>query len=328
MGTLRPTAGRGQGGRVNDGAVVLEDVSRDFVRRTNPFAPPVVVPAVRGVSLSIERGEAFGIVGESGSGKTTLARLMAGLIAPTSGRVRVEGRDPSRLRPEERLEFRRRLQVVFQDAAGALDPRQTVRQALEEVARVHGPGVPGDSASILNLVGLRPEDAEKRPSALSGGQCQRAVIARALVLRPVILIADEPVSHLDVSTQAQVTALLSDLRARLGLTLVMIAHDLGVVRLVVDRVAVVLGGRVVEAAPTESVLAHPLHPYTKRLLDSAPRPCGERPEMEEAGPVPRRPGEGCPFWPSCTEALAECRRQTPDLRAVAGEPRQVRCVRA
>ncbi len=295
----------------------VEEVSKTFESRAGFFNSRRVVRAVKSVSLDVARGEVFGLVGESGSGKTTLARLMAGLLVPSSGRVRFEGSDLQALSSTENRRARRSLQMIFQDPVSALDPRQTVFSALAEVLQVRGEGDPGSLRerieSALGRVDLRWEDAHRRPHELSGGQCQRVGIARALLSSPSVLIADEPVSHLDVSTQAGIVALLGRLREQLGLTVVLIAHDLSVVRQLADRIAVMLEGRIVEEAPAEAVFSRAGHPYTRALLEAVPRP-GAIPRFpggRVAGGA-RRTGAGCPFAPRCPAVQKQCLARCPD----------------
>ncbi len=233
------------------------------------------VRAVDGVDLQVTEGETLGIVGESGSGKSTLARLLLRLEPPTAGTVLFRGRDVAEFGRRELRDFRRQAQIVFQDPYGSLNPRLTVGSALREVLRVHGlargPAVPERVAELLRLVGLDGSAAARYPHEFSGGQRQRIGIARALAAEPRLLVADEPVSALDVSVQAQVLNLLVDLQARLGLTYVFIAHDLAVVRQVCDRVAVMKAGKIVEEAPASNLFAAPAHPYTRTLLAAVPR---------------------------------------------------------
>ncbi|PID96760.1 MAG: ABC transporter ATP-binding protein [Actinomycetales bacterium] len=254
-------------------AIRVTDVTRDYRRaRTSLVKPAPVVPALRGVSLSVDKGRRFGIVGESGCGKSTLLRIIAGLDQPTSGSVQIGGVEIARL-PERRLGFlRSQLQMVFQDPMGSLDPRMRVGDIIAEPlvaqghrknrARVH---------ELLEAVGLRPDAADRFPHQFSGGQRQRISIARALAPEPQILVADEPVSALDVSVRAQVLNLLADLVDRLSLTLVFVSHDLTVVRHVCDSVAVMSLGEVVESGPTSQVYQAPQHPYTRQLVAAAPR---------------------------------------------------------
>src|SRR3954470_4818579 len=234
--------------------------------------PPAVLRALDGVDLQVARGEMLGLVGESGCGKSTLGRCIVGLYAPTSGQVRFEG---TVLLPHRPRSERRRIQMVFQDPYSSLNPRMTVGQMLGELLRVHDlvprGGVEARSRELLELVGLPARALNAHPRQFSGGQRQRVSIARALALEPELLVADEPVSALDVSVQATVLNLLDDLRARLGLTVLLIAHNMSVVRHVCDRVAVMYLGRIVETAPTEELFANARHPYTQGLLRAVPR---------------------------------------------------------
>jgi len=254
-------------------AIRLQGVTREFRRqRTSLVTPAPVVHALRGVTLDIARGERFGIVGESGCGKSTLLRIIAGLDQPTAGVVEVEGTDISRL-PERHLGFlREQLQLVFQDPMGSLDPRMNVRDIIAEPLVAQGkrdtlPRV----LELLEAVGLQAEAADRYPHQFSGGQRQRISIARALAPDPHILVADEPVSALDVSVRAQVLNLIAALVDRLSLTLVFVSHDLSVVRHVCDRVAVMSHGEVVEVGPTDQIYDDPQHPYTRQLVAAAPR---------------------------------------------------------
>ena len=254
-------------------AIRLQGVTREFRRqRTSLVTPAPVVHALRGVTLDIARGERFGIVGESGCGKSTLLRIIAGLDQPTAGVVEVEGTDISRL-PERRLGFlREQLQLVFQDPMGSLDPRMNVRDIIAEPLVAQGkrdtlPRV----LELLEAVGLQAEAADRYPHQFSGGQRQRISIARALAPDPHILVADEPVSALDVSVRAQVLNLIAALVDRLSLTLVFVSHDLSVIRHVCDRVAVMSHGEVVEVGPTDQIYDDPQHPYTRQLVAAAPR---------------------------------------------------------
>ncbi|HKK26625.1 MAG TPA: oligopeptide/dipeptide ABC transporter ATP-binding protein [Gemmatimonadota bacterium] len=279
------------------------------------------IHAVRNVSFGIARGETLALVGESGCGKSTTARLALGLEEPDRGTVRFGGRDISSLAGAERRAFRRRAQMVFQDPVGSLNPRLRVGDALREPLRVHGI-VPreeeaGRVAELLRRVGLDPGDARRYPHEFSGGQRQRIGIARALSVEPDLLVADEPVSALDVSVQAQILNLLAALQRDLGLTYLFIAHDLAVVRHVADRVAVMYLGRIVETGPADELFERPLHPYTRALLGAVPRPrpglgvrASVRGEASAAGAA-----AGCPFEPRCRhlERDAACRRDVPEL---------------
>jgi len=277
-----------------------------------------VLRAVDGVDLTVARGEALGLVGESGCGKSTLGRCIVGLYEPTGGQVLVDGQElPSRREPADR----RRLQMVFQDPYSSLNPRMTVHQAIGELLRVHNV-VPRNRVDercreLLDLVGLPPSALDAFPRQFSGGQRQRISIARALALEPEILIADEPVSALDVSVQATVLNLLSDLRQRLGLTMLFIAHNMAVVRHVCDRVAVMYLGRIVELASGDELFSNPRHPYTQALLRAVPRIAPGHATQRDAvtgdPPSPVNLPPGCRFNPRCPRAADVCRVEDPPL---------------
>ncbi|MBM3585112.1 MAG: ABC transporter ATP-binding protein [Alphaproteobacteria bacterium] len=281
--------------------------------------PRRVVRAVNGVSLAVRRGEALGIVGESGCGKSTLGRAMLHLVPATSGHVRLDGRVVAGLDREGLTGLRRRAQIVFQDPHASLDPRQTVRRALAEVLTLHRL-CPRDAMGrtvdrLLERVGLSAALGDRRPGSLSGGQCQRVGIARALALNPDILVADECVSALDVSIQAQILNLLLDLQAETGMAIVFISHDLGVVRHLCHRVAIMYLGRLVEEGPAEVVLRDPRHPYTRALIASIPG-LGHGPKTAVQG-EPSSPIDlpaGCAFHRRCAEAMEVCRGGAPPAR--------------
>ena len=281
--------------------------------------------AVDGVDLEIKRGEALALVGESGSGKSTLARALAGLIPPGQGEIAFEGR----LLPARRSRSdQRRIQMVFQDPYSSLNPRMTVGSMLAELLRVHHvvprSEVGSFSRELLGLVGLEEEALSAYPRQFSGGQRQRVAIARALALRPDILLADEPVSALDVSVQATILNLLRDLRRELGLTLMLISHNLAVVRHLCDRVAVMYLGRIIEVAPTETLFSNPQHPYTRGLLAAIPRISAgtdvEPPAVQGDPPSPLRIPTGCRFRTRCPIAQPRCEQEDPALNAAAGDP--------
>ncbi|HTX82619.1 MAG TPA: oligopeptide/dipeptide ABC transporter ATP-binding protein [Streptosporangiaceae bacterium] len=290
------------------------------------------VRAVDGVSFSVGRGETLGLVGESGSGKTTLGRAVVQLYRPTEGKVLLNGTDLAPLSAHQLVEARRRMQMVFQDPYSSLNPRQTVGATVAEPLVIHRVGSPETRrrsvADLLALVGLRAEDASKYPNQFSGGQRQRIGIARALALRPDIIIADEPVSALDVSIQAQIINLLQRLRGEYGLALIFVAHDLAVVRHVSDRIAVMYLGVIVEMAGTEDLFEAPLHPYTVALLsaDPVPDPAIEarRSRIVLTGdiPSPASPPSGCRFHTRCwlREQLGRperCEQEIPGLMDVS-----------
>ena len=283
------------------------------------------VRAVDGIDFDVAEGETFAFVGESGCGKTTTGRLVLRLIEPSAGTVRFAGEDLASLAPEPMRLRRRELQIIFQDPYSSLDPRMTVSEILEEPLRIHRVG---DRAArgrrvteLLDVVGLRREFAGRYPHEFSGGQRQRIGIARALALNPRFIVCDEPVSALDVSIQAQIINLMRDLQQAFGLTYLFIAHDLGVVRHVADRVAVMYLGRIVEIAEKRALYASPLHPYAQALLAAVPVP---NPAARQALaplkgeiPSPSSPPPGCHFHPRCPHVQARCRVEAPLLRDVA-----------
>ncbi len=262
---------------MNEPLLQVEQLVREYtLPRERLFAHPAKVHALNGVSLSIEPGRSLGIVGESGSGKSTLARLVMALDKPTSGRVKLLGRDLHALAPEALRRARRDFQMVFQDPYGSLDPRQKVGRIVAEPLAAQGDtsreAQRERAAQVLASVGLRATDLDKYPHEFSGGQRQRIAIARALITRPRLIVADEPVSALDVSVQAQVLNLMQDLQAEFGITYMLISHDLAVVHHLCDEVAVLYQGRIVEQGPPEKLFHAAEHPYTQALLNAVPRP--------------------------------------------------------
>ena len=270
------------------------------------------VDAVDGVSFDIKKGESIGLVGESGCGKTTLGRMLVRLLEPTSGSITFEGQDITHLGGKELKPFRRKVQIIFQDPFSSLDPRTQVGDSISEGLRLHGVGDRKERRErvnrMLDLVGLEPSHAGRYPHEFSGGQRQRIGLARALILEPEFLIADEPVSALDVSVQAQVLNLLKELQEKLDLTLLFIAHNLGVVEHISDRVAVMYLGRIVEYTDRDSLYANPVHPYTEALLSAIPIPDPDRPRnrviLQGDVPSPINPPPGCHFHPRCSIAQA------------------------
>ncbi len=282
--------------------------------------PRPVVRALAGVSIEVARGETLAVVGESGCGKSTLARALVRLIELDAGQVVFDGQDVRGLRGEALRRYNRRVQMVFQDPYSSLNPRMTVGETLAEALRVHRvvprAAVPGRVAELLELVRLPAAAAGRLPHQFSGGQRQRIAIARALSVEPELLIADEIVSALDVSVQAQVLNLLLEMQARLGLAMLFVSHDLRVVRHLAHSVAVMYLGRVVEHGPADAVFERPLHPYTQALLRAAPtlEPGGTRSRQAALSgelPSPLRDIAGCPFHPRCPSAFAPCPTAAP-----------------
>ena len=307
-------------------AIQVVDLVRDYPRpRTSLLRPAPVVHALRGVSLEVKRGERFGIVGESGCGKSTLLRIIAALDQPTSGHVIVEGTDITRL-PERRLRFlRENLQLVFQDPMSSLDPRMRVRDIIAEPLVVQGHPASGERVrELLEAVGLSVDAGDRYPHQFSGGQRQRIGVARALALEPKLIVADEPVSALDVSIQAQVVNLLQKLQKELGIAFLFIAHDLAVVRHFSQRVAVMYLGRIVEIADRDDLYGNPRHPYTKALLSAVPEataddvPARERIRLTGDVPSPVDPPSGCRFRTRCWKATDKCASETPPLVRIEG----------
>ncbi len=310
----------------------VRDLTKHYTSR-HGFAGKRVVRAVNGVSFEIAPGEALGLVGESGCGKSTLGRCIARLYNVTSGSVTFDGTDITRLGGRALRPIRAGLQMIFQDPYASLNPRRRVGEIIAEPLHVHHRGnkaaMTARVASLLSDVGLGPEALTRFPHEFSGGQRQRIGIARALALDPKLIIADEPVSALDVSVQAQIVNLLADLQRDRGLAYLFIAHDLGVVRQIADRVAVMYLGGIVEIGPVASVFGSPAHPYTRALLDAVPVAdpvLTHRDRIRLAGdpPNPANPPSGCAFHPRCAWATAECRTVKPLLRILA-DGRETAC---
>ncbi|OYU98646.1 MAG: peptide ABC transporter ATP-binding protein [Burkholderiales bacterium PBB5] len=296
--------------------IELRHLSRHFGSPRQP------VRAVDDVSFSIHQGETLGLVGESGSGKSTIGRTVLRLIEASAGQVLYRGEDLARADARRLRALRSKLQIIFQDPYASLNPKMRVRQILDEALVTHGLG--GDKAGrlrrvheLLHLVGLRPEQAERYPHEFSGGQRQRIGVARALAVQPEFIVADEPLSALDVSIQAQVINLLCELRERLGLTMLFISHDLDVVEYLCDRVVVLYLGQVMEVAPTAALFAAPLHPYTRALLAASPQPDPLVPlnpvVLQGDIPSPLNPPSGCVFRTRCPQAQPACAGQRPPL---------------
>jgi peptide/nickel transport system ATP-binding protein len=294
-----------------------------------------LLKAVDNVSLHLAAGETLGIVGESGSGKSTLGRLMLGLYPPTAGRVRFEGVDLAGLSPAAMRGLRRHMQPIFQDPYASLDPRFTVGASIAEPLVIHRIGDRAERrqrvALLLETVGLEADAARRYPHEFSGGQRQRIGIARAIAPEPKLIVADEPVSALDVSIQSQILNLLIELKARLNLSYVFVSHDLAVVEHISDRVAVMYLGRVVEMAETAALYRRAAHPYTQALVSAIPEPDAKRRReriiLAGDAPNPEEPPPGCPFHPRCPQAMADCRTIAPPRAELGtvGSPHPVVC---
>jgi peptide/nickel transport system ATP-binding protein len=328
--TSDPAAGRAQapveaGGPAADEILRVEDAVVTFDTPGGPISP------VDGVSLTIGRGETLGLVGESGCGKSTLGRLVLQLTSAAAGHVRFLGHDLGQVTPAALRDLRRRLQVIFQDPRGSLDPKMSVRSIVAEPLKVHRVAKGGARDALvdamLEMVGLDPRLGHRKPGELSGGQQQRVGIGRALITDPALVVCDEPVSALDVSVQAQVINVLEDLKDRLGVAYLFISHNLAVVRHLSDRVVVMYLGKVVEQGTAHDVFARPLHPYSRGLLASVLRPdAGAPARLAEVadllrGDVPsfHAVPDGCRFHPRCPHATDVCRSAVPELVAVGGD---------
>lgn len=302
-----------------------ENVSVTFPVSGGLFTPKRVVHAVSQVTLKIHPGETLGLVGESGSGKSTLGRALLQLEHVADGEVRFDGHRITHGLKSDVARLRQQTAMIFQDPLASLNPRQTIGESIAEVLRVHQKvprsGVAPRVAELLTRVGLRPEQANARPGQLSGGQCQRAGIARALAMEPRLIVADECVAALDVSIQGQIVNLLMDLRDQMGLAILFIAHDLAIVRRLCDRVAVMYLGRIVEEGPAEAVFTQPHHPYTAALVAAIPEIDPDRPLPQTSlggePPSPVAIPQGCAFHPRCPYAQVQCCTGAPPTRQIA-----------
>ncbi|MGC4377013.1 dipeptide ABC transporter ATP-binding protein [Fictibacillus sp. Mic-4] len=305
--------------------VKVENLKKHFPVNGGIFGKKIgEVKAVDGVSFFINKGETLGLVGESGCGKSTTGRMLLRLLEPSEGSIYFEGRDITKLSKGELRKIRREMQMVFQDPFASLNPRHTVEKILEEPLIVHGMKSSAERKKrvreLLEIVGLNSYHAKRYPHQFSGGQRQRIGIARALAVNPKLIIADEPVSALDVSIQSQVLNLLQDLQEEFDLTYLFIAHDLGVVRHISDRVGVMYLGRIVELSDSEPLYENPKHPYTKALLSAVPIPDvehqSERVILQGDVPSPSNPPKGCPFHTRCPQAMEECANKQPLFKEV------------
>jgi dipeptide transport system ATP-binding protein len=306
-------------------------LTRDYVVSRGAFRSRAAIKALSDVSFSLEAGRTLAVVGESGSGKSTLARLLTLIENPTAGALLIDGEDVAQASAEKRKRLRREIQIVFQNPYASLNPRQTIGKALEEPllvnTRLGAAERRAEALSIMEKVGLRPEYYHRYPHMFSGGQRQRIAIARALVLKPKILVLDEPVSALDVSIRAQALNLLASLQEEFGLAYVFVSHDLSVVRHIADEVMVIYLGHAVELGGRDAIFASPQHPYTRALLSATPvaDPTARRERILLSGepPSPFAPPPGCPFNPRCPQAFDRCRAEKPALELKQG--RDVAC---
>ena len=312
----------------------VDDLAVYYPVKSGIWGKKKMLKAVDGVSFTIERGETVGLVGESGCGKSTLGRAVVKLEEPCRGTIRLDGVDMAAVKGAQLRKMRQKFQMIFQDPYGSLNPRMTVFAALDEVISLHRKLTPADrrkqAVELLELVGLPPEALDRYPHQFSGGQRQRIGIARALALEPDLVVADEPVSALDVSVQASIVNLLEDIQRKRGTAFLFIAHDLAVVEHISNRILVMYLGNIVEEAPAHELVADPKHPYTRMLIDAIPllTPMAERGKLSapaaEAVSQIELPS-GCPFHPRCPHATDKCKKEKPQLLPVNGSKRRCAC---
>jgi len=303
----------------------VKNLKKYFYQGGGPFKKKDAIKAVDDVSFYIKRKEILGLVGESGCGKTTCGKLILRILNPTAGTISFDGQDITHLKQKQLTEVRKKMMIIYQDPYGSLDPRMTIGAAIAEPMEVHRLTSTKDEKEnkimeLMEKVGLTSDQINRYPHEFSGGQRQRIGIARALATNPTFIVADEPVSALDVSIQAQIINLLKDLQKDFGLTLLFITHDLSVIKHTSDRIAVMYAGKLVELASKQDLFSDPLHPYTQALLSAIPVPDPDRqtPYIPLTGEVPSliHPPPGCRFHPRCTQARPECSTQEPELREV------------
>ncbi|WP_158801588.1 MULTISPECIES: ABC transporter ATP-binding protein [unclassified Acidisoma] len=313
----------------------VAELVKHFPTKGSLFRAGPPLQAVAGVSFTVKRGEVLGLVGESGSGKSTLGNMVLRLDQPTAGRIVFDGQDITHVPDSALGAFRRRAQPIFQDPYGSLDPRMTVEQIVAEALVIHRlaqgrKAIRDQAAGLLELVGLNASQLSRYPHQFSGGQRQRIGIARAMAVKPELIVADEAVSALDVSIQAQIVNLLRDLQRRLGLAMIFISHDLAVVEYIADRVAVLYLGRIMEIAPARAIVRTPKHPYTEALLSAVPEPDPGRGRkrivLQGELPSPTAPPSGCVFRTRCAYAISDCAKVVPELLEVAPGHRAA-CIR-
>ncbi|MBP0969548.1 MAG: dipeptide ABC transporter ATP-binding protein [Oscillospiraceae bacterium] len=301
----------------------VNNVKTHFDVTKGIFSPKQIVKAVDGVSFEVKHNETFGLVGESGCGKSTLGRTIVKLYEPVEGNIEFEGKDISKIKGDELKEFRKNVQMIFQDPYASLNPRMTVGEIIKEPMIIHNIYDTDEerearAVELLKIVGLKPDHIRRYPQEFSGGQRQRIGVARALAVNPKFIVCDEPISALDVSIQAQVVNLLKNIQEEMGLSYLFIAHDLSMVKYISDEIGVMYLGHIVELGPSNDVYYRPLHPYTQALLSAIPVPDPDtaksksRIVLEGEIPSPINPPKGCPFCTRCSKATERCRNQVPE----------------
>lgn len=313
----------------NQPLLTVSGLAKEFAIKGNKQK----IKAVDGVSFTLNAGETLGVVGESGSGKSTLGRLVLRLLEPTAGEITFDGQKVSELKPKELRAARRQMQMIFQDPFASLDPRMTIEALIREPLDIHKIGTESERAemvkNIVSHVGLTPDALTRYPHEFSGGQRQRISIARAIITRPKLIVADEPVSALDVSIQSQILNLMLDLRKEMNLTYIFISHDLSVIQHIADKVAVMYLGKIVEFATVEEIFNNPQHPYTKALISAVPQinPADRTNRVVLTGDIPSPAAQpsGCHFHPRCPIAVQKCSEIEPQLRFITSAAHLVSC---